>query len=97
MPKLYVIADVLHAEQQSEHASLDLAWQELLRLSALPWDESPIQPPCGSWQTCGRDYEIREYQTDGASALCTAVISALKIGADGARWDPDSPYADQST
>jgi hypothetical protein len=93
MSKIYVVTDTLHAELHSEHATLALAWQELQRLSSLPWHEPPIRPPCGSWQSCSREYEIREYDSDATSSVCTAVFPALVMRADAIIWDLAAPFA----
>src|SRR5262249_28629356 len=58
---VFVIEDERHAEPQGEFASLDAAVAELHRRAALPWDEEPNVAPCTGWRTCGRTYEVIEY------------------------------------
>jgi hypothetical protein len=92
MPNIFVIEDQSHAEQLSEFTSLQDAWAELRRLSALPWDEQPNAAPCQSWRTCGRDYEILEYETFSTPWTLVRRFAGLAINANGVAWGPDAPH-----
>jgi hypothetical protein len=63
--KRFIIEDETHSEQMSEHGSLEAAQLELARLEALPWDKQPNLAPCGSWETCGRNYVLIEGENIG--------------------------------
>ncbi len=81
--------DEIHSELQSEHKTLTAAWEELRRLSRIPWDQAPNLAPCGSWQTCGRTYVIREYNDSEKSDSDVVLhsIPGFQISAAGLIWD----------
>lgn len=84
---MFIIEDELHAEpQEGEFSSLTEALQELERRAALPWDKPPNAAPCTSWRTCGRNYEIVEYETSARPWKELRRISAMKIDAAGVKW-----------
>ena len=93
MPIRFIIEDQLHAEHLSEHLSLADAWAELKRLSSIPWDQAPNVAPCGSWQTCGRDYEIIEYDISSEPWRLVCRVSGLEVSANGIVWGNEAPYA----
>ena len=64
MTKLFVIEDEKHAENQGEYPSFEAAVTELQKRMTIPWDQEPNRCPCEAWETCGRTYEIVEYDTD---------------------------------
>jgi hypothetical protein len=92
MPKIFVIEDQGHAEHRGEFASLQGAWRELERLSRIPWDQSPNIAPCQSWRTCGRDYEILEYETSSTPWVHAQRHAGLEISAKGVIWGTDYPH-----
>ena len=92
MPKCFAIEDESHAEQVGEFASLDQAWAELERLASVPWHEPPNVAPCTSWQTCGRTYEIIEYETSETPWQVLRRLDALRISAKGVVWGSDSSH-----
>ena len=83
----YFIEDELHAEMRSEHATLQDAVAELERLARVPWDVDPNTAPCQSWRTCGRRYEIIEYDTSSEPWRLLRRLPALEISAAGAVWN----------
>lgn len=91
MTKIFVIEDRDHAELLGEFATLGDAWTELRRLSAIPWDKQPNVAPCQSWQTCGRDYEIVEYETTSDPWILVKRYSGLEVSAGGVVWGSDAP------
>ncbi|PPT19412.1 hypothetical protein LMG19145_00345 [Xanthomonas arboricola pv. fragariae] len=91
MPKCFVIEDESHAEQIGEYASLDDAWAELERLAAIPWDKYPNVAPCTSWQTCGRTYEIIEYETSSRPWQEKRRVAGLDVSVNGVAWGSEAP------
>jgi hypothetical protein len=91
MTNSFVIMDEFHSELQSEHATLADAWTELLRLSKIEWDVAPNKAPCGSWQTCGRHYEIKEFDDSKQPSILIRTIDALQIDAKGVVWRTKPP------
>ena len=84
---MYVIEDEEHAElQDGEFESVQDAVRELKRRAALPWDKSPNLAPCDSWQTCGRRYELVEYDTSSRPWKELARTPALEVSAKGVQW-----------
>lgn len=91
MPNCFVIEDESHAEQIGQYDSLGEAWAELERRAAIPWDQRPNIAPCMSWRTCGRSYEIIEYETSNTSWQELRRIPGLNISAGGAVWVSEAP------
>ena len=58
---LFVIEDEAHAEPHGEFDALESAVAELRRRAEIAWDRAPNLAPCVEWKTCGRRYEIVEY------------------------------------
>ena len=82
---MFLIQDELHAEQQSgEFATLGAAIAELKRRAGIPWNEPPNVAPCTSWQTCGRNYEVIEYEPSSRHELRR--IPALQVSSKGVEW-----------
>ena len=90
MPKIFVVEDQSHAEAIGKFSTLQGAWDELLRLSAVPWDAAPNMAPCQSWKTCGRDYEIIEYDITGETWTLVQRYAGLEVGAEGVAWGMDA-------
>jgi hypothetical protein len=83
---MFVIEDEAHAEQTGEYATMDDAVAELQRRAETPWDEVPNVAPCMSWQTCGRRYEIVEYDESSSPCKQLRCVPALNISAAGVEW-----------
>ena len=82
---MFLIEDELHAEQQDgEFATLEAAIAELRRRAAIPWNEPPNVAPCQSWQTCGRNYEVIEY--DASAKQEVRRIPGLHLSSKGVEW-----------
>jgi hypothetical protein len=58
---MFIIEDEIHSELMGEFESFEKALLELKRISKTPWDQEPNRAPCTSWKTCGRSYEIIEF------------------------------------
>jgi hypothetical protein len=83
--KRYIIEDSDHCEHLGTYTSLADAQLELNRLAALPWNEAPNRAPCGSWETCGRNYVLIEgtgYDNEWCEIRRTAIFA---IDAQGIR------------
>ena len=83
----YCIEDEWHAETCSEHATLQDAIAEVERLARIPWDAAPNIAPCQGWRTCGRRYEIREFDASAEPWRLLRRLPALEVSAAGAVWD----------
>jgi hypothetical protein len=83
----FIIEDELHAEHHGEFATLEDALHELRRRAEIPWDREPNVAPCQSWATCGRIYELIEYDegSDGGGRQLRR-SKALEISKDGVIW-----------
>ena len=63
---IFVINDEAHGDWSGEFSNFEAALQDLKARAKLPWDQKPNLCPCMSWKTCGRNYEIIEYdESDG--------------------------------
>ena len=83
---MFVIEDERHAEPQGKYVNLEEAVVELRRRSRIPWDEEPNQAPCMSWRTCGRAYELIEYDDTQEPWKKLRSLFALEISAAGVEW-----------
>lgn len=84
---LFKIEDERHAEPQAgEFTSLAAAAVELRRLSGLPWDHAPNVAPCTNWRTCGRTYEVVEYDASFQPWKELNRVTALEVTAEGTKW-----------
>ena len=84
---MFYIDDEAHAElQPGEFPTLDGAVEELKRRAAIPWNEAPNIAPCSGWRTCGRVYQIVEY--DATTQPWTEIqrLAALDISSHGVVW-----------
>ena len=89
---MFKIEDERHCEpQKGEYQSVAEAVAELQRRASLPWDEEPNVAPCQQWRTCGRTYEIIEYDTSSTPWRLLSVLPALEVTASGVRWLSVSP------
>lgn len=83
---MFVIEDSNHTELQGEFASIDDALAELVRRSTIPWYEEPNRAPCGSWETCGRYYEMVEYDDSSTPWRLINQVFVLEITSTGIKW-----------
>lgn len=91
MPNIFVVEDQVHAESLGEFPTLAEAWDELHRLSLIPWSDLPNVAPCQSWSTCGREYEIVEYETTTLPWTRIRCFAGLEVSAQGVVWGPEAP------
>jgi hypothetical protein len=85
----FTIEDEIHAEPQGEFPSLEQALEELKRRAAIPWDQPPNAAPCASSATCGRNYEVIEYDDRQAPWKELRRIPVLEVSASGVKWAPE--------
>ena len=83
---MFIIDDELHAEPQGDFASFSDALAELHRRASIPWDHAPNRAPCMSWESCGRSYEIVEYDDTQSPWQVIRRVSVLEITAAGIKW-----------
>ena len=86
---MFVIEDERHAEPQGQFASLDLAMAELKQRATMPWDQFPNLAPCTNWRSCGRTYEVVEYDDSQLPWKELKRIAVLEVSAAGAKWAGD--------
>ena len=84
---IITIEDERHAEPQGEFSCIQHAIAELKRRADIPWDQNPNLAPCMNWETCGRAYEVVEY--DNSQTPQTATLCCLKCSASGVKWAYD--------
>ena len=82
---MFVIEDQT-TPSQSPSGTRDEALAELQRLLQLPWDKTPNLAPCTSWRTCGRRYELVEYDTATTPWRELGRTPALEVARAGATW-----------
>ena len=83
---MFVIEDERHAERQGEFASLSAAMDELRRLERVPYGQAPNVAPCAGRRTCGRYYEIVEYDAAAAPWKELHRMPTLTVDAVCASW-----------
>lgn len=86
--RLFVIEDELHAELIGEFGDPEAATVELQRLAGIPWDQEPNQAPCTSWRSCGRIYEVVEFEVEAGQWKELNRSPGFEISAEGVKWDP---------
>ena len=90
MKLMFVIEDALHAESHGEFADKDAALAELRRRAAIPWDQPPNAAPCTSWRTCGRQFELVQYDSTQSPWKELNRVGVLEISAAGVKWASSS-------
>ena len=85
-PSMFVIEDQLHCDWIGEYPDRASAVAELKRLAETAWDRAPNQAPCTSWQSCGRQYALIEYDTATDPWTRIETIQALEVSRDEVRW-----------
>ncbi len=85
---MFAIEDEAHAELIGKYATAEEAVAELRRRAGLPWDQMPNVAPCTSWRTCGRQYELIEYDMSVSPWKQVRRVAALTISAAGVEWLP---------
>jgi hypothetical protein len=83
---MFVVEDEWHAEVQGEFLTYEDAITELRRRAAQPWDEAPNRAPCLSWKTCGRRYEVIQYDTSSDPWREIERHAVLEVGSSGVNW-----------
>jgi hypothetical protein len=84
---MFIIEDEFHAEIQDGRFETRLeAIEEMKRRAAIPWNEPPNCAPCMSWRTCGRRYEIVEFDDSRLPWKQLSRTPMLEVSADGVRW-----------
>ncbi len=83
---MFVIEDERHADQIGQFDSREDAMAELRRLASVPWDEEPNVAPCVGWKTCGRSYELIEFDTSQRPWRELARAAVLEVSSEGTRW-----------
>ena len=83
---MFVVSDELHDETAGEFSSLQDAIEKVRHLAAIAWDHEPNRAPCTSWRTCGRNYEIVEFDDSTRPWREMRRLRAVEIDAAGIRW-----------
>jgi hypothetical protein len=83
---MFIIEDERHAERVGEYGTRAEAIAELRRLTGVPWDQAPNQAPCVGWETCGRSYELVEFDSTITPWRELQRHAALKVSKAGVKW-----------
>jgi hypothetical protein len=81
-----IIEDSDHAEQVAQFSSMPEAFAALRGFATLPWDDQPNRAPCMSWQTCGRSYDVIEFDDSHTPWAEVRRVTILKVSQAGVRW-----------
>ena len=79
----FVVDDQRHCQHIGRFKSYGDAKLAIVGFVSNRWDEEPNRAPCRNWETCGRDYQIIEVDTDDKFLKATLIC---KISCDGAIW-----------
>ena len=82
----FQIEDDKHAEPQGDFSTLDEAIAELRHRAEIPWDSPPNVAPCQNWRTCGRTYEIIEYDDSTLPWQEMKRYGGLEVSKAGMKW-----------
>ena len=88
---MFVIEDELHAEWQGEFTALSEALAELKARADIAWDMAPNVAPCTNWKSCGRAYEIIEYDSSTKPWKEVRRFAALNVSVSGTVWNDELP------
>ena len=83
---MIAIEDERHAEPVGKFSSVSDALVELERRAKIGWDQEPNRAPCEGWKTCGRTYEIVEYDDAQDPWKEVRRYRALETSAAGVWW-----------
>jgi hypothetical protein len=83
---LIIIEDSEHAEHVAQFARMPEALAALQAFAKLPWDVQPNRAPCESWKTCGRSYDIVEFDDSKAPWEEVRRFAVLKVSKAGVSW-----------
>ena len=83
---MYWIVDDIHLDGRGVFPTLDAALGELDRLARIPWDDPSNRAPCLSWQDCGRDWELSEWDESQQPAVLVRRLFMLHVSASGRGW-----------
>ncbi len=86
---IFVIEDEQHAERCGEFLSFEKALEELKSRAKIPWDMDPNICPCTNWKSCGRNYEIIEFDNAQKpwAEICRTPV--LEISSRGIFWEKE--------
>jgi hypothetical protein len=85
MTHRFRIVDEIHDEPaEGEFATFATALAEVRRLVSIPWGEEPNVAPCQSWRTCGRHYEIVEFDEGWVERNRTSIV---EITHNEVKWE----------
>jgi hypothetical protein len=90
--KIYQIEDTNHAEIIGTFDTFENALTELTNIYNIPWNTSPNICPCLNFETCGRDYEIYEYDNSTMPWKYLNSIFICSIYKDKYKWYYQETY-----
>ena len=83
---MFILEDDFHAEQIDRFDTYEAALNRIKELSNIPWDIEPNKCPCESWEKCGREYVIVEYEQKGDALFEKNRNKILNISSAGTDW-----------
>jgi hypothetical protein len=83
---MFMIEDETHCESAGRFGTFEDALAELRKRADVPWDMEPNRAPCVGWRTCGRTYEIVEYDDSQIPWRPLNRVRVLEISAGGVNW-----------
>ncbi|MCP5062009.1 MAG: hypothetical protein GY936_06040 [Ignavibacteriae bacterium] len=86
---IFVIEDEAHSELCGEFPNYKSALAELKKRAQIPWGEKPNVCPCTNWKTCGRNYEIIEYDNTKKPWDEKARTQVLEVSSRGIVWSKE--------
>jgi len=83
---MFVIEDARHAEWCGQFPDFKEAIAELERRAEIPWDQVPNLAPCMNPISCGRGYEVVEYDESLLPWKELRRFAVLEVSASGVKW-----------
>lgn len=80
------IEDRFHCDRIAECDSFDAAIERLKQIAQLSWDQTPNRAPCRSWRTCGREYQVIEFDDSAAPWKVVRAVPVLRVSASSIEW-----------
>ena len=89
---MFIIEDESHAEPLKEQfLTFNQALETLKEIANIPWNKKTNKCPCKSWKTCGRNYQIIEYDDSESPWKELNRQKVLKVSTKGIEWNENLP------
>lgn len=84
---MFKIEDTIHGDYlDGKFQTFDMALEELIRISRIPYGQEPNVAPCSNAEGCERDYHILQYDDSSVPWKLLSDVDLLVMSPKGAKW-----------